>query len=89
MTDLEVRAILYLERIRYARDIWHADRAKWLCFRVKRDPLYVFTWQEKADLWFLIWHYRRQVDDVELVARANEERGGPRALAFTAGGSSF
>jgi hypothetical protein len=82
MTDLEQRAAQLLPQIRYAPDMWHEPRAKFLYRVWKSDPLWNLTALEQADLWWLIWHYRRQVDDADLVWRADEVTNGVLALRF-------
>ena len=82
MTVLEQRAARLLPRISYAPDTWHQARAKTLFRMCNSDPLWTLTALEQANLWFLIWNYRRQVDDVELVAHAEELRTGALSLKF-------
>jgi hypothetical protein len=82
MTDLEQRAMRLLPRIRYAPGIWHEPRGKWLFRLWERDPRWKLTAQEHADLWFLIWHYRRQLDDAQVIGYANEVNNGQVALRF-------
>jgi hypothetical protein len=71
-----------LPRIRYAPGIWHEPRGHALFRLFNFDPKWKLTALEQADLWFLIWHYRRQVSDACLVARANEVINGQVALRF-------
>jgi hypothetical protein len=82
MTDVEQRAARLLDRIRYAPDIWHEQRAKALFRICNKEPRWKLTASEQADLWFLIWHYRRQVSDAELIGYANEVVNGQVALKF-------
>jgi hypothetical protein len=82
MTNLEQRAAQVLHRIRYAPNIWHEPRAKTLYRLSTNCSRWNLTAHEQADLWFLIWHYRRQVNDAELVARADEVVNGQVALRF-------
>jgi hypothetical protein len=82
MTNLEQRAIQFLHEIRYAPNTWHEARAKWLHRLWRNDPFWKLTAHEQADLWWLIWHYRRQVDDAELIGQANEVVNGQAALRF-------
>lgn len=82
MTSLEQRAVRLLPNLSYAPGVWHQDRAKTLYRFLNSDPLWTLTALEQADLWLLIWCYRRQVQDVELVARADEIRNGALALRF-------
>jgi hypothetical protein len=82
MTDLEQRAAKLLPRIRYAPGIWHEDRAKWLHRVGEKQPDWKLTAHDQADLWFLIWHYRRQVPEARVVAHADEVINGQVALRF-------
>ena len=82
MTSIEQRAVKLLPNLAYAPNTWHQDRAKTLYRFLHSDPLWTLTALEQADLWFLIWNYRRQVQDAELVARADEIRNGALALRF-------
>jgi hypothetical protein len=82
MTDIEQRAAKMLDRIRYAPNIWHEPRAKTLYRLSQSCPHWNLTALEQADLWFLIWHYRRQVNDTELIGRAGEVVNGQVALRF-------
>ncbi len=82
MTDLEKRAMKLLPPIRYAQNTWHEDRAKWLHRLGEKQPDWKLTAHEQADLWFLIWHYRRQVDDAPVIGQANEVQNGQVALRF-------
>jgi hypothetical protein len=82
MTDLEQRALLLLPRIRYAPGIWHEPRAKSLRRLWDKAPDWNLSEHDRNDLWFLVWHYRRQVDDATVVARANEAVNGQVALRF-------
>jgi hypothetical protein len=82
MTDVEQRAARLLHRIRYAPDTWHELRAKALFRICDKEPCWKLTAPEQADLWFLIWHYRRQVNDAELIGYANEVVNGQVSLRF-------
>ena len=82
MTDLEQRAARLLPSISYGGKSWHEPRAKTLFQLVSNDPLWSLTPHEQADLWFLVWHYRRQIKEAEVVARADELMTGALALRF-------
>ncbi len=82
MTNLEQRAAQCLYRIRYAPGNLHEPRAKTLHRLWKNDPLWSLSFLDQADLWFLIWHYRRQVNDAELVAHADTVVNGALELKF-------
>jgi len=82
MSDLEKRAITALRSVRMPEKNWHARAAErlnmWATLRAEqRLPI-----AEASDLWFLVWRYRRQIDDGELVAKANEIVNGAMSLAF-------
>jgi hypothetical protein len=79
---MEQRAARLLPRIRYAPDTWHEPRAKTLFRICDKEPCWKLTALEQSDLWFLIWHYRRQVKEIELVARAGEVVNGQVSLRF-------
>jgi hypothetical protein len=82
VTVIEQRAAKLLPEIRYATETWHEPRAKTLFRLCNSDPLWSLTALQQEDLWFLIWHYRRQVADAEVVARADEFRNGALSLRF-------
>jgi hypothetical protein len=82
MTDLEQRAMPLLLGIAYNPHSWHKMRAHSLYRLFQNDPLWKLTDHEKHDLWFLIWHYRRQVRDTECVAHADEVVNRALSLRF-------
>ena len=82
MTSLEQRAVMLLPNISYSAKTWHQDRAKTLYRFLHRDPLWTLTALEQADLWLIIWTYRRQVADAELVAHADHLVNQALALRF-------
>jgi hypothetical protein len=82
MTDLEQRAMNALLPIAFNPHSWHRMRAHALYRVYLSDPLWKLTEHEQNDLWFLMWTYRRQVRDTELVAHANEQVNGAMSLRF-------
>lgn len=82
MTVLEIRAVRALRGVRVAHSTWHDRRVealnKWLDFK----PEARLGITEEADLWFLVWRYRRQIDDAAVVARADELIHGRQTLKF-------
>jgi hypothetical protein len=59
---------------------WHWSRAVFLNELMARDPNSRLSERQAADLWFLVWRYRRQITDVDVVDKANEIVNG--ALSF-------
>lgn len=82
MTTLEQRAIRSLVSIAYAPHSTHAKAAAVLYELFIDDPLWSLSPEQQASLWFLIWNYRRQVSDAELVARADELVNGALHMEF-------
>jgi hypothetical protein len=82
MTGIERRAMEALESIRYAPYLWHEARAFALVRLWKSDHLWHLSQHEQNDLWFLIWHYRRQVFDAEVISCANEYINGALPLRW-------
>ena len=82
MTDLEKRAVTALRSVKMPEKNWHARRAESLNMLMTLDANRKLDVGQKADLWFLVWRYRRQVDDAQLVATANEIVNGAMSLAF-------
>jgi hypothetical protein len=82
VTDLEKRAVTALRSVKMPEKNWHARRAESLNMLMTLDANRKLDVGQKADLWFLVWRYRRQVDDAQLVATANEIVNGAMSLAF-------
>ena len=82
MTELEQRAITALHHVKMPSKTWHADRAEALNARMLLFPDRPLAVDQKADLWFLVWRYRRQVDDPVLFRAANEMVNGALSLEF-------
>lgn len=82
MTVLEQRAIRLLVGVAYAPHSTHTRAAHALYKLFLDDPLWNLSAEQQANLWFLIWHYRRQVNDAEVVARADELVNGALHMEF-------
>jgi hypothetical protein len=82
VTDLEKRAVTALRSVRMPEVNWHARRADSLNVLMMVDPDKRLSVDQKADLWFLVWRYRRQIDDCDLVATAKSMVTGAMSLAF-------
>ena len=83
MTDLEKRAIAALRSVKMPEQTWHARRAEELCRILENTPNWRLYPHEAADVWFMVWRYRRQVTDADVVAKANEIVNGALSLEFT------
>lgn len=83
MTDLEQRAIVALRDVRVPDKNWHGARIEALNMRLTVMPLTKLGCSEEADLWFLVWRYRRQIEDAAVVAHADELMNGARHLSFS------
>lgn len=83
MTDLEKRAITALHSVKMPRKTWHARRAKFLYEFMEQSPCARLYSTSAGDLWFLVWTYRRQVADRQVVAEANAIVNGVLTLEFT------
>jgi hypothetical protein len=82
VTDLEKRAIAALRSVKIPEKLWHAQRAESLNMRLTLQPEATLGLSERADLWFLVWRYRRQIDDLVVIARADQIVNGAMSLAF-------
>lgn len=82
MTDLEQRAIRALADVRMPTKSWHWKQAEHLLGVLVLEPQRKLGITEAADLWFLVFRYRRQIPDVELVSHARELVTGAMSLAF-------
>lgn len=82
MSDLEKRAVLALLDVRCKPETWHARRIAQLDLKraLRGEARLIVT--ESADLWFLVWHYRRQITDAGVVAEADRIRNGALNLIF-------
>lgn len=82
MTDLEQRAIRAIQEVAMPKEGWHARRASYLFFRLTMQPHSRLVETQAGDLWYLVWRYRRQIADREVVAHADELVNGALHLAF-------
>lgn len=82
MTDLEQRAIRVLLDVKVPDKNWHGARIESLNMRLTLQPESRLPLSECSDLWFLVWRYRRQIDDAEIVCKANELVNGALSLGF-------
>lgn len=82
MTDLEQRAIRLLLDVKVPDKNWHGARIESLNMRLTLQPEMRLPLSEASDLWFLVWRYRRQIDDGEIVSKANELVNGALSLSF-------
>jgi hypothetical protein len=82
VTDLEHRAILALRDVRMPSQGWHWRRAEYLYFKMTQFPSARLVETQQVDLWFLVWRYRRQIIDKEIVAHAEYLVNGAAQLAF-------
>ena len=82
MTELEQRAIRVLRDVKVPEKMWHGARIESLYMRLTLHPEFTLPVSEKADLWFLVWRYRRQIDDLQIIAKANELVNGALSLTF-------
>lgn len=82
MTDLEKRAVLAMCSVKLPSHNWHARRTKQLCGDMVLDSQRRLSVADRTDLWFLVWRYRRQIADAEVVAHADELVNGALHLAL-------
>lgn len=82
MTDLEQRAIRLLLDVKVPDKNWHGARIESLNMRLTVQPDMPLPLSDRSDLWYLVWRYRRQIDDNDIVRKANELVNGALSLAF-------
>lgn len=82
MTDLEKRAITVLQGVRFPSMGWYENRARFLKMKMDCFPNARLVETQASDLWFLVWKFRRQITDREVVARGDELVNGALHLAF-------
>jgi hypothetical protein len=82
VTDLQQRAIRALLDVRVPEKNWHGARIESLNMRLTLTPDAKLGCTEEADLWFLVWRYRRQIENFELVAHADDLVNGRKHLEF-------
>ena len=83
MTDLEKSAVVALRDVKVPDKNWHGARIEALNMRLTVKPEPRLGCTEEADLWFLVWRYRRQIADAAVVAHADELMNGARSLSFS------
>lgn len=72
MTDLEKRAITALAGVKYPSMGWYENRARFLKMKMEVSPHSRLVETQAGDLWFLVWHFRRQIQDEAVLAHADE-----------------
>jgi hypothetical protein len=82
MTDLERRAIAAVGGCAFPKELWHGRRARELYLFMLEHSDWPLKVEESADLWFLVWTYRRQIADAEVVMHADEMVSGALYLAL-------
>ena len=82
MTGIETRAVVALRSVKMPEQGWHARRREFLNGLMALEPYRRLDHLQAADLWFLVWRYRRQIVDAEVVAKANEIVNGALNRAF-------
>jgi hypothetical protein len=82
VTVIELRAIAALRSVRMPPKNWHARCVFRLDSEATANPGRALGVTEAADLWFLVWRYRRQIADADVVTYADELVNGARSLAF-------
>lgn len=83
MTEIETRAIRALLDVKVPDKNWHGARIESLNMRLTVKPEMRLPVSEASDLWFLVWRYRRQIGDEEVVKEANKIVNGALSLEFT------
>lgn len=66
-----------------SEESWHARRASYLFFRLTMQPNARLVETQQGDLWFLVWRYRRQITDSEVLARADWLVNGAMRIDFS------
>lgn len=79
---MEKRAVEALLRVKMPMQSWHRSYRSFLLDRLRNAPLEKLLTKQRADLWFLVWTYRRQVEDFSVKAQADEIVNGAKSLAF-------
>jgi hypothetical protein len=82
VTDLEKRAITALQQVNFPREGWYQNRSRVLYFKMHRFPHARLVETQAGDLWFMVWKFRRQIEDAAVVAHADELVNGALHLAF-------
>ena len=73
MTSNELYAIRKLKGINYATGCGHSGFANSLLIKVQNKDLTI-TDKQAAYLWWLVYHYRRQINDRGLIALAERNK---------------
>jgi hypothetical protein len=82
VTVIELRAIAALRSVKMPHQSKHPSLAAWLIAAMEVHPDWKLPLEKSADLWFLVWRYRRQITDAEVIAHADELVNGARSLVF-------
>jgi hypothetical protein len=82
VTVIELRAIAALRSVKFPEKNWHARCAVRLDADATVNPGRPLRIAEASDLWFIVYRYRRQITDREVIARADEIVNGAKHLAF-------
>jgi len=82
VTGIETRAVVALRSVIMPDRGWHARRREFLNGLMALEPHRRLDYLQVADLWFLVWRYRWQITDAEVVAKLNEIVNGAFHLAF-------
>jgi len=82
MTDLEKRAIAALQQVRFPREGWYENRARFLNMKMVCSARARLVETQAGDLWYLVWKFRRQIRDDAVIAYADELVNGAMRLAF-------
>jgi hypothetical protein len=82
VTELEERAITALRVVKMPERSGHARRAESLYMLMVLAPNVRLDSEQAGDLWYLVWRYRRQIADHEVIMYANEIVNGAMSLAF-------
>lgn len=83
MTEIQQRAIRSLCNVRVPEQGWHGTKIEKLNMWLTVQPEKPLPASDLADLWYLVWRYRRQIDDREVVAEADAVINGAFRLAFS------
>jgi hypothetical protein len=82
VTDLEKLAVTTLRSVIVPEQVWHGHAIERLNMRMTIKPDDGLPVSDRADLWFLVWRYRRQIDDDKLIREANKMVNGALSLEF-------
>jgi hypothetical protein len=82
VTVIELRAITALRSVKMPHQSKHPRLVAGLVSRMESVPSAPLPLEKSADLWFLVWRYRRQITDAEVIAHADEMVNGALHLAL-------